>query len=148
MKKLFLLSLTLFFVGCTQADLKDEALKAADAEYNQVLAKEIVDMPMPGRLRDNYLSFLRATSKMEVVDIKKSDDDHATVSVRQEAVPLENRKTLASIASTLEPQKAGNFNMGNAINLIEQQPGQIKGKRETLYFYKFHKSAGKWVRTL
>jgi hypothetical protein len=145
MKKLILPLLCLFFVSCTRHELKDLGLKEAQNQYDETLNKEIEGMSFPGVLRDNYLAFLKKTADFEVEDVKMSDPDHATVSVRVEAVAMENRKTLAQIASTLDPGKAKGFNMGNAVNLIEQQPGQVKGKKESLYFLKYHKEGSGWA---
>lgn len=144
MKKLILLLSCVFLAACTNSDLKKKALAAAESQYAMTLEKELEGLTMPGRLRENYLSYLQKTSSFAVHEVKIIEQN-AVVSVQQEAVAIENRKTLAQIASRVETSKAGQFNMGNAINLIEQQAGQVKGKKETLYFFKFHKAGSDWV---
>lgn len=144
MKNLILVLICLFLGACTNSDLKKKSLAQAETQYLQTLEKELEGITMPGRLRENYIAYLKSTSKFEVSDVKLIEAN-AVVSVQQEAVAIENRKTLAQIAAKMEPSKAGQFNMGNAINLIEQQPGQVKGKEKTLYFFKFHKSGSDWV---
>ncbi len=144
MKNLILVLICLFLGACTNSDLKKKSLAEAESQYNQTLEKELEGITMPGRLRDNYLAFLKTTSKFKIAEVQVNEGT-AVISVEQEAVAIENRKTLAQIASRVESSKAGQFNMGNAINLIEQQPGQVKGKKETLYFFKFHKAGSDWI---
>lgn len=145
MKKLFLVSFCLFLGACTKSELKKKALQEAKNQYEQTLEDEVKDVSMPGVLHENYLSYLKNTAAYDVVDLKMPDDSHATVSVTVEAVAAANRHTLAKIAAGLKDSQAGTFNMGDAINLIEQQPGQVRGKTASLYILKYHKSGGNWI---
>lgn len=132
-------------VSCTSRELKQRAEADAKTMYVETLEKEIEGVVMPGRLRDNYISFLKATAKFEAESPKMASDTQATVVVQVEAVAKENRKTLAEIASSVEENKAIKFNMGNAINLIEQQPGQVRGKIVYLYSLRYRKEGPRWI---
>lgn len=144
MRNVILVLVCLFLAACTNSDLKKKSLEQAEVQYKINLEKEIEGLSMPGKLRENYLAYLKSTSTFKVAEVQKNQGT-AVVSVQQEAIAVENRKTLAQIAARLDASKAGQFNMGNAINLIEQQPGQPKGKKVTLYFFKFHRNGSDWV---
>lgn len=151
MKKIILTTVSLFLAlglsACTsQSALKSAALKGAKSEFHTTLVKEMEGQLGPSTgTGNNFLTYIENHSEFEVNDIKMEGENNAVVRVQVETVPKKNRTTLIKIAGNLDPVKTPNFNMGNAINLIEQQPGQVKGKEINFLVLKFHKSGESWV---
>jgi hypothetical protein len=154
MKKIILTTVSLLLAigfsclsACTsQSALKSEALKDAKIEFHAALIKEMEGQLTPSSgTGNNFLTYTENHSDFEVNDIKMEGENNAIVRVQLETIPKKNRTTLIKIAGNLDPVKTPNFNMGNAINLIEQQPGQVKGKEIQILILKFHKSGESWI---
>ena len=133
--------------ACTsQSELKSEALKTAKSEFHGTLVKEMEGQLTPSSgTGNNFLTYIENHTDFEVSDIKMDGETSAVVRVQLETVPKKNRTTLIKIAGNLDPSKTPNFNMGNAVNLIEQQPGQLKGKEISFIIMKFHKAGNRWA---
>lgn len=151
MIKIFSILLLLIFVlgfgGCTsQSELKSQALKNAKTQYREGLLKEMEGQLAPSSATgNNFLTYVENHTDYEVADIKMEGETIAIVRVQVESMARKNRATLIKIAGNLDPVKTPNFNMGNANNLIEQQPGQVKGREVSFLILKFHKSGERWV---
>lgn len=144
----FILIAPLFLLKCTsQSELKNKALAEAKKQFHETLLKEIDgQLPQGTALANNYIGYMEDHTKYDVSDIKMNGENDAVVHVQIEMVPPENRKTLVKIAAGLSEEQKGYFNMGNAINLIEQQKGQVRGKQVNLLSLKFRKVGDRWAQ--
>ncbi len=98
-------------------------------------------------LREAYVNFVLNRSTLSVVKNPASTDLSVTADVVVEGYSPAIRQVLAEIAGTVPVQKAGQFNFGEALEVMGKQLGvKIKTQSYALKTYKFNKtSAGNWV---
>jgi len=150
MKKLILiLFLSPFFLSaCTSNEgaAKDQAIKEAQGQFDEVLNKEALDnIAQSDWLRDAFVRYIHSGTEWSADSIKMEGDNDATVTVLAETVALKPRKTVAAIAGRLDKSVERNFNFSNALGLIAQQTGTSADKVKIPFVIKVHKTGDHWI---
>lgn len=141
---LFLTALT----ACTgnEGAAKEEAIKGAQSQFDDVLNKEAQDnIPSSDWMRDAFTSYIHKVTEWSTDSIQMQGDNDATVTVIAETVALKPRQTAAVIAGRLDKSAERNFNFANALGLIAQQTGTSPEKVKIKFVIKVHKSGDHWV---
>lgn len=147
---LIYLVISLLLVSCTSKapSYEDEALKLGQQRFESMVREEADKyIKNSNNLREAYVAFVLNRSTLSVVKNKASTDLSVTADVMVEGYSPAIRQVLAEIAGTVPSQKAGQFNFGEALEVMGKQLGvKIKPQSYSLKTYKFNKtSAGNWV---
>lgn len=137
----------LALTSCTlESAAKKAAIQAAKDQNREGLRKEMEDVLDPKTvLGSTYLNYLDRHTECTVSEITMEGENAAVAKVQIESIAFENRRALANIAARTPPDHIGNFNMGNALNLIEQQPGMVKGKKISFVTLRLKKTGDTWT---
>lgn len=136
----------IFLSACTSSEIKQLAIQHAETAYENDLKKEIEGVLDPQHpLYGTFLHYMVTSAEYEVEDLTKSQDDLQMAQVVVRTTPQKNRKVLAEIAAKRRLEhEAKSFNLGTALTLIQQQPGQPQGLEEKRFFLRFTKSGQGW----
>lgn len=144
------LVVSVLMVSCTSKapSYEQEALKLGQQRFESMIREEADKyIKNSNNLREAYVNFVLNRSTLSVVKNPASTDLSVTADVVVEGYSPAIRQVLAEIAGTVPVQKAGQFNFGEALEVMGKQLGvKIKTQSYALKTYKFNKtSAGNWV---
>lgn len=114
--------ISLFLFACTQeSKVRNAASEEAEKQMNETLQAE-ADKGIQGHdiLKKNYVHILAERTEISVDNVEIEGDD-AKAKVRIKKIPPRVRLALMEIINRLSSAQEGNFNVGNAIQLIDQQ---------------------------
>lgn len=146
-KILLIASVSAFLaVSCTQKAEKEMAIEAAKKQLEaDVTLDAEAYMKAKHPLFKTYIFYLVSSAEFEVEDITDVDAETKMIQVKVLATPKKNRLVLADIAAKQDEEyKAKRFNLGSAINLIEQQPGMVSGQEESRQMVRLRRDGSSW----
>lgn len=130
--------------ACTNK-LNDKALEDAKQLFMSDMAAQTQSaLPANHELYGDYQAFVGKKVELEALETDETEAS-ARVKVQITTPPLKTLVVLAEIAGKQFGSKASKFNMGNALQLIQQQEGMSSGKEQVSMVLLYKKSGNAYV---